>query len=279
MALEPLTIGEKLLFIPYHNCLWPRENQDPLSGLVEAIADASENSGSAWHDYINHIREIGSLNHLPVFSELTGYSSVANVYRSLVLPLKEQYSSWAVGLALSRCFSSENREEGIAFVPFADQFNHSTNSWNTRIREDSKGFMFFAEKNIEKGEEIFNNYGIESDIEMWVTHGFVDDGLNTSLIYIPLSLLKRDDSSLPSDDDPLLKIDVNSSDPIPEELRSLLVLDDFIARLVDALILALDRMLDSDFASSGSHDPILVSLLEKDRKNCEFYKQRLLALK
>ena len=162
-------------------------------------------------------------------------------------------------------------------MPFADQFNHSTQAWNTRIREHADRFEFVAENNIDTGEETFNNYGVESDIEMWVTHGFVDEGLKDTLICIPISLLSSDSSAVP-EDDPIIKIDVSGPDLIPSDLQSLLVLDEFIPPLLQALSRALDRMLSSYLEEEEFRDPYLRNLLEKDRKNCELYRQRLLAL-
>ena len=280
IALESIDEGELLLSVPFNECIWPSDShEDPFAGLLRSI---STNQG----DHLKNIRESGSLDHLPVMEGLQSInllSSLGNVFIALTSPYTDKFPRWVLALALSRCFDSESQNGTIAFVPYADQFNHSTRCWNTRIRETSDGaFCFYAETRIEKNSEILNNYGIESDIEMWVTHGFVDDGLTDSVIYLPLSFLRVEDSQQDdeAEDDPLMKIDVNCDEVIPREIRNLFILDDFLPKVCDALIRAMNRMLISDdLVIEGVSNPIARSLIQKDRRNCAKYRQRLVEFK
>ncbi len=278
IALEPLEAGEVILKVPFEDCVWPiDESEDQFKNLLISLKRVYLDSNNKWFDYLDNIHKSGSLNDLPIMSgQVCGTSSVSNLFKILVSPYLDDITipNWLVALGLSRCFDSECRSEGIAFVPFADQFNHSTPNWNTRLREEDDHFIFYAERRIEANEEILNNYGIDTTVEMWTTHGFIDDGLIEDIIYIPLSFLRESDILNEDGEDVILRINVNSKEVIPNEINELFVLKDFLPKVADCLIRAMDRMVN-DNSGSSSNDVILNRILEQDKSNCLLYRKRL----
>jgi hypothetical protein len=153
----------------------------------------------------------------------------------------------AFAYMLSRSFVSESDRGSIASVPFGDMFNHSTVNWNTRIREitDEKRFVFYAERDIEKNGQIYNNYGQQSGLEMMATHGFIDQEMNFSEIVFPISLMSEETNCSLEPEGSLVRIDVEASDVLPGDLRSALPLAEFTPSLVSGLKRACNRMLEN----------------------------------
>lgn len=264
VAKEQIAEGELLLSVPYEECVWPDpDNEDPVIGLLSSLSRSD-----LYH--ITRVKESKVLEPILPFTGLpekikSVSCSITHVFESLVRPLfNTSYHRWMVALLLSRCFSGKG--SSIAFVPMADQFNHSSVAANTHIRETDEGFVFFAERAISIGEEILNDYGIESDIEMYVTHGFVCDGLKNSFVYVPISLMGEEVQ--PDSEDVLIRIDVDSPSIVPDEL----IVNSDGSRVVAGLLRAMDRMI----ASMQSMDTIQEhELILKDLKNCIHYRNRL----
>jgi len=174
--------GALLLHAPISACIFP-ESGDELD-LVRLVVEILETPGSRYHEYLSALRTRDFSDH-PVMWAAADLAhrfqgmSLLGVYRSSigrwfaegVLPETNVFR-FATAVMLSRGFSHETA--GIAIVPFADQFNHSSRGWQTRIREDSAGFCMYAEESISAGEQIFNFYGEVSDFWLLLTHGFTE---------------------------------------------------------------------------------------------------------
>jgi hypothetical protein len=207
---------------------------------------------------------------------IRGKCSLGILHDSMVEPLVSLgFESWVAAFMLSRCFHSQREEFPVAAVPLADQFNHSTLLFNTRLREvDKEGFFFYAERCISKGEEILNNYGIDSAHEMMVTHGFVDPANCITEIVFPLRFLHNTDLAENRTED-LLKIRIDDPDIIPKALMDALPLAEFKENLRNGLIRAVERLLvliekiPSTLKFQG--------MIEIDRSNCKKYLEQLRA--
>lgn len=65
---------------------------------------------------------------------------------------------------------SLTRQWEIGMVPIADLFQHSNDSELILTREN----IFKTNKEIQTGEQIYDNYGIKSDLVMYSIYGFID---------------------------------------------------------------------------------------------------------
>ena len=268
IALHDIEGGELLLSVPYADCVWPHVGWDESEiGLLTQVSQ-SLSAEDRFTEYLQSAVEAASSSMQRIAQET--FSSFENMYRLSVEPLLAKFDERIVALLLSRCFASDHGS--IAAVPLADQFNHSTLHWNTRIREDveKRVFYFIAERKIFKNDEILNNYGINNVVEMFVTHGFVDAGLCDSVIVFPTALMKETFSGLIDHDDVLISVDVSGDSVIPASLLAAIPMDYFVPALVDGLVRAMDRMVAS--MEGKSQHPIV----RKDLENCQTYKQRLL---
>ena len=66
-----------------------------------------------------------------------------------------------------------HRDECLALVPVADYFNHA--DVGCKVSFSPSGYQFSADRQIEKGEEIFSSYGHHSNDFLLVEYGFVID--------------------------------------------------------------------------------------------------------
>ena len=267
VALNDIEEGELLLSVPFDDCVWPSDGDEDIEiRLLRTIASKLE-ANDRFSDYIR-ASVVAASSSLVRIAEGT-LSSYENLFHATVDPLLADFERDLVALLLSRCFASD--AAGIAAVPLADQFNHSTLSWNTRLREDIEGrkFFFISERKIFKGEKVLNYYGIDNTVEMQVTHGFVDEGLCDSLIVFPMALMKETFGKL-ENDDVLVKIDVEGDSVIPEDLLKAMPLLCFVPALVEGLVRCMNRMINS---MEGRE---LHPLVKKDLSNCVTYKNRLI---
>lgn len=154
--------------------------------MVKRIKQALEDVDDPHHEYLHALQTRSEFNDHPVMwseerlQEELGGTILHDVFKATVgqwfrkgLLNDDPATRFATAVMLSRCF--EHEEVKLALVPFADQFNHSSDSWHTKIREDGeRGFLMFAERNIHAGEQIFNFYGPHSDSWLLLTHGFTE---------------------------------------------------------------------------------------------------------
>ena len=266
IAKQDISKGELLLQVPYEDCLWGKDEVDLLHVIKAAAGDV----------HLERVRSSGSLDAvildpLPV----VGKCSFSFLYDQTIKPLINLgFEDWIVAYMLSRCFRSFRGEGfGLAAVPMADQFNHSLRNFNTRFREivEEKVFVFFAECDIKKGDEILNNYGIESDLEMMLTHGFVENINDLNEIVFPLHYLKEENESGDCGEIELIKINVDAANVIPRELLDAMpAFPEFKYQLKNGLKRAVSRLLLDLETVSVSHDK-LTHIIAKDRENCRAY--------
>ena len=191
LALTDIPTGLLLVHAPLASCLFPiHDSTDPEVALVRRIVESLNDRSSDHHEYLKALSPADFSSHpvmwpMEVLNKRMDGLVLKNVYAQSIekwfsggiLPDTSEYR-FATAVMLSRAFAHD--QVGIAFVPFADQFNHSSTQWQTRIREDgADGFRMYAEKDILKGEQIFNSYGQVSDAWLFLTHGFTEGpGLN-----------------------------------------------------------------------------------------------------
>eukprot|EP00667_Euglena_gracilis_P013132 EG_transcript_13530 len=107
-------------------------------------------------------------------------------HQKLVLPILQQHRSiWprssysfdafkhAVFLLMSRGFFCPDIG-GPYLVPVADAFNHSNARRCTHLQHEAGVFCMKAERDIAKGEEVFNTYGPLGNARLFHTYGFVE---------------------------------------------------------------------------------------------------------
>lgn len=106
-----------------------------------------------------------------------------NVLKSLIRD-KDKYFHYRL-LVGSRVFSySKNGKQCSGMVPYADMLNHSDDSNCTWYYNDStNSFEVKATKDIEKGGEIFDSYGLKTNVQYYLYYGFT---LDTG--YFPISI-------------------------------------------------------------------------------------------
>jgi hypothetical protein len=196
-AKEPISVGETLLTVPFSACLTGKDEQV----LVRVISEAATGACPDWAQYLTFILSSGVLNVVPILwdekEEISRIPSLSAVCECLYSKLPP---TWESAYMLSRSF--EFHDGRIASVPFGDMFNHSTERWNTRIREMDDSFQFIAESDIAVDEEILNNYGDWFDaITMFATHGFFEQSMIRETVYIRV-------------DDALCVIDTNCGEEV-----------------------------------------------------------------
>ena len=188
LALEAIKAGTLILHAPLECCLVPSSIDSTVElAMIHRIKKALEDEGDALHEYLRGLRGRDEFKSHPVtwtdfrMEEELGGTLLIDVYKATVgnwftngiLP-DDETTRFATAVMLSRCF--EHELVGLALVPFADQFNHSSNNWHTRIREDgANGFCMYAERDIAAGDQIFNFYGPYSNPWLLLTHGFTED--------------------------------------------------------------------------------------------------------
>lgn len=229
LAKSNIPKGTLLARIPFSECI-EAETEEEMIDLIRHVYHTTDHK---MHAYVAKVIESGSLS--PILSvwekQKDKKTSISNIMKCMNIenPIISAYM-------LSRCFAKENGQ--IVSVPFGDMFNHSTSRWATCIREDVDSFRFFAESEIFKGDQIFNNYGKSFDaMTMYVTHGFYDLNMSMEHIYILMSWLTSDTARV--EDEILIKIDTNEL--IPESLLKALPLKEHVMRLVDLLLIALNK--------------------------------------
>ncbi len=270
VATENIQIGELLVFIPFDACIIAESE----IFLTNKIAKSVNNT--PWSEYISFIMHSNVLSHVPVLwsdhSSLKG--SLKFLLDSIVGDLSD-IPKWAAAYMLSRSFEIERPggSPSIASVPVADLFNHSTLDWNTRIRQCEDGFRFFAEKNIFSGTQIFNNYGIDDQILMFLTHGFIDDGLKEDVLSIPVSLVREDNDEGSRDEDILIRIEVEEEkcfeflDTLPESWKPRAV--DRMKRTVEKQIEEFSRLYYT------SENVFLQKIYKSEKNNLEIFHRYL----
>jgi hypothetical protein len=250
LASDDIPEGELLMRISFDDCLWPSDPSLPEQiALAQSIQEHFRDPNGKFHKYISEVIESKSLDNLPcmwdscLIEKYRG-SSFFHLFNALMSDCPPDLDRIFFAYMLSRSFVSFNGPGHIGSVPIGDLFNHSTLEWNTRIRESGNFFEFYSEKFIPKNFEILNLYGNEyCDLEMMMTHGFIDRGLNSSCIMFPVSLMSEDGMA---DDptSPLVRIDVGDEDLIiPPEFS--IPLPEFIPSVEAGLKRAVDRMIDS----------------------------------
>lgn len=256
VAKRKILQGELLLRVPYEDCLWPKDQLDE-AGLITSINTVLHDLNHPLYSRLRKIIDSKVLEAVPLFGKhhelfTTSDSSVSFLYRAMIEGIGLDRSD-AAKIMVSRCFASSSKFGSIAYVPFADDFNHSTNAWNTRIREDD-GFLFYAESEIQEKEEIRNCYGIETGVEMYLTHGFLEDALGMSILIIPVTV---------GGSERLVRIDVDNLNEI--ESWDISLLGD-MRRECQSITLSLVRMLERD---EVERDQYLSVLLAADLSNVE----------
>eukprot|EP00470_Lotharella_oceanica_P004354 CAMPEP_0170175232 /NCGR_PEP_ID=MMETSP0040_2-20121228/8332_1 /TAXON_ID=641309 /ORGANISM="Lotharella oceanica, Strain CCMP622" /LENGTH=366 /DNA_ID=CAMNT_0010417147 /DNA_START=197 /DNA_END=1297 /DNA_ORIENTATION=+ len=98
---------------------------------------------------------------------------------------------WARLCVLTRVFGIEKNGRSMdALVPVADMLNHSNTPTVSWYYDDaSKGFVMTAEKEIKKGSQVFDSYGIKSQGRFFVNYGFTIENLfrfNEAVISVTL---------------------------------------------------------------------------------------------
>ena len=261
VATENIQIGELLVFIPFDACIIGESEIFLANKIAESV------NNTPWSEYISFIMHSNVLSHVPLLwsdhSSLKG--SLKFLHDSIVGDLSD-FPKWAAAYMLSRSFEIERwgSSPSIASVPVADMFNHSTLDWNTRIRQCEDGFRFFAEKNIFSGTQIFNNYGIDEQILMFVTHGFIDEGLRQNVLYIPVSLLREEDDGGSRDEDILIRIEVEEAkcfqflDSVPESWKP---------RAVDRMKRAVEKQIDEFSRLDLTAENVFLQKIYKSEKN------------
>lgn len=265
-----------LLFVPYKDCICAKDEID----LLHAIDSACSNDEHPMHKHIHAVRSSGSLSAIPLMSNQLELSSVIQesslgfLHTGMIEPLLHLgHERWVIAYMLSRCFQSEREGFPLAAVPLADQFNHSSELFNTRLREVvGEGFCFYAERNVSQGEEILNNYGIDSGLEMFITHGFVDPANCMTEIVIPLQYLQEVEGEDAGD---LIKIKTDDQELIPKELMDAIPA---FPELQRSLKLAIKRgvlRFKKNLEKISLEACKLSDFVAQDISNCEHYLERL----
>eukprot|EP00668_Euglena_longa_P011769 GGOE01014186.1.p1 GENE.GGOE01014186.1~~GGOE01014186.1.p1 ORF type:complete len:504 (-),score=178.61 GGOE01014186.1:124-1584(-) len=122
-------------------------------------------------------------------------------HKTVVLPILQQHRSlWprssysfdafkhAVFLLMSRGFFCSDIG-GPYLVPVADAFNHSNDHRCTHLELENGVFRMKAERDIAKGEEVFNTYGPIGNARLFHTYGFIEQGNRFNEVHLSRQLV------------------------------------------------------------------------------------------
>ena len=196
LALNDICEGTLLLAVPLNCCLHaPIGLHRPEIDLILSMVRAFKDDTSTMHSYMMSLyeRRAQFASHPVTWSEesvlnrLQGTIAIDFIKNSIIplrtevewvmiengLDLDDDLIGFFCALMFSRAFEHEICK--IAMVPLADQFNHRSCDYSTIIRDDGlEGFKMYAERDINKGEQIFNFYGPYNNQWLFSTHGFVE---------------------------------------------------------------------------------------------------------
>ena len=187
IANRDIEKGTLLLSVLFEDCIIGKDEIELMEKILLHYGDNSK-----WTKYIDHVLDSKVLEYVPImWSDLTELKMVCSlralmsVVEDTMVLVNDYVPRWVIAFVLSRSFSIQGGDGGIAIVPFGDMFNHSSNGWNTRLIEGEYGYMFYAEQFIHTGDEIFNHYGEDFDVmTMMITHGFFDDVVDSGNVYV-----------------------------------------------------------------------------------------------
>lgn len=80
-------------------------------------------------------------------------------------------------------------KDTVAMVPYADMYNHNRPCQTTWYYDDNlKGFCIKAKEEIERGDQIYDTYGMKSNADFFCNYGFLipENERNTYAIRIQL---------------------------------------------------------------------------------------------
>ncbi|EEQ98411.1 hypothetical protein Pmar_PMAR013760 [Perkinsus marinus ATCC 50983] len=222
-ATADICQGERLLYVPHSACVTPSGVQglyEPQVMLAASLVKHRTDPNSPFHDYLQSLPsefdhplewsadELVCLKGTTVWEMHQLSLEVVDSVVELCPNSPRAMIRWAVEVMMSRAFESEVC--GLCVIPLADQFNHSSTKWHTRVREVEGGFQMLAEKPVKKGEEIFNNYGLYTNEMLLLTHGFIEfDNPHDHFITIEVS-------------NAAFAVDVNDTQVIPDDIRDYL---------------------------------------------------------
>jgi hypothetical protein len=115
---------------------------------------------------------------LPVIREATSRKEDDDNERNFAFRWKEADCDYelfrrAAALVASRGFT-DSEGNGPYLVPAADLLNHSSKRKATSLQKVGDSFVMIAARDIERGEEVFNDYGNLSNSQLLQTYGFAD---------------------------------------------------------------------------------------------------------
>eukprot|EP01105_Mastigella_eilhardi_P012890 TRINITY_DN2938_c0_g1_i3.p1 TRINITY_DN2938_c0_g1~~TRINITY_DN2938_c0_g1_i3.p1 ORF type:complete len:308 (+),score=59.56 TRINITY_DN2938_c0_g1_i3:398-1321(+) len=119
-------------------------------------------------------------NVAPMVSAFPDLFSRASDFRS--------FAVWGSAMA-SRAFEADPTHSGPVMVPMADMLNHRTGCCNAHLEDDADGrdcgMSMILQKDVSRGDEIFNTYGDLSNAELLRRYGYVDPSPNPfDVVYI-----------------------------------------------------------------------------------------------
>ncbi|KAF4675508.1 hypothetical protein FOL47_007646 [Perkinsus chesapeaki] len=226
-ATADIPQGDRLLFVPHSACVTPSGVHglyEPQVMLAASLVNFKADPESDFHDYLESLpaefdhplewttEELALLKGTTVWEMHQLSLEVVDSVKELCPTSPASAVRWAVEVMMSRAFESDVC--GLCVVPFADQFNHSSTKWHTRVRQVDDGFQMLAERPVKAGEEIFNNYGMYTNEMLLLTHGFVEPN-NPHDHYITIEVYEA-----------AFAIDVDGPSAIPDDLKDYLSLKD-----------------------------------------------------
>ncbi|KAF4727096.1 hypothetical protein FOZ62_024890 [Perkinsus olseni] len=222
-ATADIRQGERLLYVPHTSCITPSGVHglyEPQVMLAASLVKYKADPDSPFHDYLQSLPaefdhplewsagELACLEGTTVWEMHQLSLEVVDSVAELCPGSSKAAVRWAVEVMMSRAFESDVC--GLCVIPLADQFNHSSTAWHTRVREVEKGFQMLAERPVKKGEEIFNNYGMYTNEMLLLTHGFIECN-NPHDHYITIEVF-----------DAAFAVDVDDDKIIPDDLKGYL---------------------------------------------------------
>jgi hypothetical protein len=259
-AVAEIEQGELLAEIPFSECIIA-SNQKLLAEKI-----ARNRQDSKWSEYFSFVLDSGVLNNVPIMWD--NVSGISGSLKVLLESIKADFPNvprWASAYMLSRSFEIEDENDSsIASVPIGDLFNHSTNAYNTRIRQDENGFRFYAESKISAGCEIFNNYGIDDSLTMFATHGFWDTDLITNMVFVPIKFLLE--TTTEEDEHFLLQIVIDENN-IANSCREFLEV--YKDQAIEQMLKGLEKMMTEVTDCSPCDNPQLEIINKSQLENLQ----------
>lgn len=222
---------------------WPAQFLDAVKGVTPLIS-VYEAELDRWEHLIAAAAKDASVSQPPgVFSR--------------------PHLKWAQGMVLSRMFPIGLASAGTStpcMVPLLDLLNHKRGG-KAAMRLTERGLEFCPGERVEKGYDIWNNYGDKDNTELLVCHGFTYQTNERNTVILTLPFAPRGPMAMQSPGDmarPPLATYTFTTSGIPEEVTKAIeedgVGDVRFEALIKALLLRrkLLKTVQHDFLKSTS---------------------------